>query len=63
MRTLYPDSFLDMRMPLPPIGEQNTIVRFLNRETHKIDSLITEQQRLIDLLKEKRRAVISHAVN
>ena len=35
---------------------------FLDRETAKIDALIAEQQRLIELLKEKRQAVISHAV-
>ena len=35
---------------------------FLNRETAKIDALVDEQKRLIELLKEKRQAVISHAV-
>jgi type I restriction enzyme S subunit len=38
------------------------IVEFLDRETAKIDALIEKQQRLIALLKEKRQAVISHAV-
>jgi type I restriction enzyme S subunit len=38
------------------------LVEFLMRETAKIDDLIAEQQRLIELLKEKRQAVISHAV-
>lgn len=42
--------------------EQTEIVAFLTRETIKIDTLIAEQQRLIELLKEKRQAVISHAV-
>ncbi len=42
--------------------EQQTIAAFLDRETAKIDALIGEQQRLIELLKEKRQAVISHAV-
>ncbi len=36
--------------------------RFLDHETTKLDALITEQRTLIDLLKEKRQAVISHAV-
>jgi type I restriction enzyme, S subunit len=49
-------------VPLPPLPEQRSIAIFLDRETAKIDELITEQQRLIDLLKEKRQAVISHAV-
>jgi type I restriction enzyme S subunit len=38
------------------------IATFLDRETAKIDALVAEQQRLIELLKEKRQAVISHAV-
>jgi type I restriction enzyme S subunit len=51
-----------IKVPLPPISEQHTIADFLDRETAKIDALIAEQQRLIELLKEKRQAVISHAV-
>lgn len=47
---------------LPPREEQVTIAAFLDRETAKIDALIEEQRRLIALLKEKRQAVISHAV-
>lgn len=46
----------------PPIIEQNAIAQFLDKETTKIDNLIAEQQQLIKLLKEKRQAVISHAV-
>lgn len=38
------------------------ISNFLQHEIAKIDALIQEQQRLIELLKEKRQAVISHAV-
>ena len=47
---------------LPPLGEQRAITSFLSREVAKIDTLIAEQQRLIELLTEKRQAVISHAV-
>jgi type I restriction enzyme S subunit len=47
---------------LPSLGEQAQIVRFLDHETAKIDALTQEQKRLIELLKEKRQAVISHAV-
>ncbi|MBY6195555.1 restriction endonuclease subunit S [Marinobacter hydrocarbonoclasticus] len=46
----------------PSINEQTQIARFLDHETSKIDALIREQERLIALLQEKRRAVISHAV-
>jgi type I restriction enzyme S subunit len=47
---------------LPPLPEQTLIASFLDQETTKIDALVAEQQRLIELLKEKRQAVISHAV-
>ena len=47
---------------LPDWQEQTQIARFLDHETARIDALIEEQQRLIELLKEKRQAVISHAV-
>lgn len=47
---------------LPPRPEQISIAAFLDRETGKIDALVEEQKRLIELLKEKRQAVISHAV-
>ena len=46
----------------PPPREQVAIAAFLDCETARIDALIEEQQRLIELLKEKRQAVISHAV-
>lgn len=49
-------------MPVPPQGEQEQIANFLDHETAKIDTLIDKQQQLIKLLKEKRQAVISHAV-
>ncbi len=50
------------RISLPPIIEQVQIANFLDYETAKIDSLIDKQEQLIELLKEKRQAVISHAV-
>jgi len=51
-----------IRVPKPPKRDQLAIASFLDHETAKIDALIAEQQRLIELLKEKRQAVISHAV-
>lgn len=47
---------------VPNIDEQTQIAKFLNHETAQIDILIDKQQTLIQLLKEKRQAVISHAV-
>jgi len=49
-------------LPLTRLSEQNQIAAFLDHETAKIDTLIDKQQQLIELLKEKRQAVISHAV-
>lgn len=49
-------------VPLPPNEEQRGVAEFLDHETAKIDALVAEQERLIELLKEKRQAVISHAV-
>ncbi|WP_425879913.1 restriction endonuclease subunit S [Acinetobacter sp. TWP2-2-3] len=49
-------------LPIPQLSEQQSIVNFLDHETAKIDTLIAKQEKLIELLKEKRQAVISHAV-
>lgn len=51
-----------LKVPAPPISEQQAISTFLDRETAKIDALVEEQEKLIALLKEKRQAVISHTV-
>src|SRR5690606_39204495 len=62
---LWSTNFSDMKnivLGIPPEAEQTQIARFLDHETARIDALIEEQQRLIELLKEKRQAVISHAV-
>ncbi|EJK0230492.1 restriction endonuclease subunit S [Salmonella enterica] len=50
------------KLLVPPFEEQVYISSFLEYETAKIDRLIGKQERLIELLKEKRQAVISHAV-
>ena len=49
-------------VPTPPHGDQMAIARFLDRETGLIDGLIEKKTRFIALLKEKRTAVITHAV-
>ncbi|MDP9348689.1 MAG: restriction endonuclease subunit S [Gemmatimonadota bacterium] len=62
---LWSTSYSEMRnivLAVPPTSEQQAIAYFIEGETMKIDALIAEQQRLIELLKEKRQAVISHAV-
>lgn len=52
----------NLELPFPPLREQRLISAFLDRETAKIDALVAEQRRLMEVLKEKRQAVISHAV-
>jgi len=56
------EAFNEFVAPSPPLDEQIKIARFLDHEIIKIDTLIEKQQQLIKLLKEKRQAVISHAV-
>jgi len=52
----------NLSFPYPSESEAKSISSFLDHETAKIDTLIEKQQQLIKLLKEKRQAVISHAV-
>ncbi len=59
---LYQDTFVNFKYASPSMIEQESIANFINHETAKIDTLIDKQQQLIKLLKEKRQAVISHAV-
>ncbi|MDM3563834.1 restriction endonuclease subunit S [Proteus vulgaris] len=56
------DELKNISFGIPSIHEQKKISSFLDHETAKIDNLIETQQQLIELLKEKRQAVISHAV-
>lgn len=59
---LNKDNVRSLILPLPSEAEQFKISAFLDHETTRIDALVEEQKRLIELLKEKRQAVISHAV-
>ncbi|MGX4998885.1 restriction endonuclease subunit S [Enterobacter hormaechei] len=52
----------NLHLTYPELTVQHKVVSFLDHETAKIDNLIEKQQQLIELLKEKRQAVISHAV-
>ncbi|OMP92054.1 restriction endonuclease subunit S [Raoultella terrigena] len=57
------EKYSDLYLSTPlEYAEQALIADFLDHETAKIDNLIEKQQQLIELLKEKRQAVISHAV-
>ncbi|THD10096.1 restriction endonuclease subunit S [Metallibacterium scheffleri] len=58
-----PDEFVrNYRAAIPPIAEQCAIAAGLDRETARIDALIAKKTRFIELLKEKRQALITHAV-
>ena len=52
----------NLQLPYPSTTEQIAIANFLDCETTKIDALIAEQEKLMNLLREKRQSVISHAV-
>lgn len=62
IESLNYEMWKELSIAEPSYDEQFKIVAFLRKETSKIDTLIAEQQKLIELLKEKRQAVISHAV-
>ncbi len=58
-----PDDFVtNFVFPLPPLPEQRAIAAFLDRETARIDALVAKRERMIELLQEKRTALISQAV-
>ncbi|MFD3423623.1 restriction endonuclease subunit S [Streptomyces decoyicus] len=55
------EALKQFRLVVPPFGYQRVIANYLDRETARIDTLIEEQQRLIELLRERRNAVLSEA--
>jgi type I restriction enzyme S subunit len=59
---LTQDDMKTIPVVFPSTHEQDQILRFLDRETARIDGLIEKKQRLIELLKEMRQAVITRAV-
>ena len=60
--TIYMPDIQSLCCAVPPPDEQDLVIAFLDRETAKIDALVAEQERLIELLKEKRQAVAFHAI-
>ena len=59
---IYLGVLQNFRLPIPPFSEQLEIVAFLEREVAKFDTLTTEATHAIDLLQERRTALISAAV-
>jgi type I restriction enzyme S subunit len=56
------DRYANLDIPVPAVREQHGIAAFLDRETAKIDALVAKKERLIELLQEKRTALITSAV-
>ena len=52
----------DIYISIPPDSEEEKVIKFLSLETTKIDTLIAKQEKLIELLEEQRKSIISHAV-
>lgn len=61
-QSLKMDELNKMPVVLPSEDEQKRIVSFLDTETTRIDKLISKQEKLIELLEEQRKSIISHAV-
>lgn len=61
-KTVPLDSFLSLKYPIPPLSEQTAMVSYLDRITAQIDKAIAQQQRMIDLLNERKQIIIQHAV-
>ena len=51
-----------LAIPVPSVPQQRAIADYLDRETARLDALVAAKERLLELLAEKRRALITHAV-
>jgi len=56
------DFLKNSSIPIPEIYEQSKIIDFLNNKIIEVDDLVAKKERMIDLLKEERTAIINHAV-
>ena len=61
-RELSSDSLKNVSIPLPPLPLQKAIAAYLDKETTRIDTLIAKKERQIELLQEKRQAIITQAI-
>ncbi|MBQ8867348.1 MAG: restriction endonuclease subunit S [Bacteroidaceae bacterium] len=59
---MYTDDFGQILSLLPPLHEQDLIVGYLDKVTSKIDTAIAQQQKMIDLLNERKQIIINNAV-
>ena len=51
-----------MRLPVPPLAQQRAVVDYLDRETTRLDALVAAKERVLGLLADKRRALITRAI-
>ena len=56
------NDFLSIQYPVPPKDEQEAMVAYLDEQTGKIDAAIEREQKMIDLLNERKQIIIQHAV-
>lgn len=61
-REISADAFANIKLPLPPLSEQQAIATYLDKKCAEIDKAIATQQRRIELLQELRQNIITHAV-
>jgi len=61
-KTVPFDSFMSYKIPVPSRGEQDAVVEYLDAATSKIDEAIAQQQKMIDLLNERKQIIINNAV-
>lgn len=62
IQNLDSKDYFSQVVDIPPLSEQKAIAHYLDQETATIDELIKIKKRLLELLDEKRRALITHAV-
>lgn len=59
---MYTDSFGTVLSLVPPLAEQEAIVAYLDNATAEIDKAIASQQRMVELLQERKQIIINQAV-
>ena len=62
-QTIYQKDAAGLGVVVPPLEQQRAITGYLDRETARVDTFIGEQRRLIEMLRERRSAVIAHATS
>jgi type I restriction enzyme, S subunit len=62
IQNLDTEAYFNQRVPFPPLPEQRAIAKYLDCETARLDALVEAKERVLWLLAEKRRALITRAV-